>query len=148
MSTRAELVEIYAEGPHAVANALVGVDFDVSPEGWTPRQIVHHLADATLVAAVRLRRLLAEDGPVISGYDEAHYAEVLHYERPIELSLEEFRTTVASNVQLLNALTEPEWERTGTHDEFGPYSIDLWLERQATHVREHTDQIKRCRPKF
>jgi hypothetical protein len=148
VTTRAELIEQYERGPHAVANALVGVDFDVSPEGWTPRQVVHHLADATRVAGVRLRRLLAEDGPAIASYDEAHYADVLHYERPIDAALEEFRATVASSVELLNALTEDEWERTGTHDEFGPYSIDMWLERQATHVREHAEQIKRCRPKF
>ncbi len=146
MTTRAQLVEEYAKGPHMVANALVGTDYDVSPEGWTPRQVVHHLADATRVAGVRLRRLLAEDGPAIESYDEAHYADVLHYERPIDTALEEFRITVASNVELLNVLTEEEWARTGTHDEFGPYSIDLWLERQAAHVREHADQIKRCRP--
>ena len=44
--------------------------------------VVHHLADSETNSYLRLRKLLAEDGPTLQGYDEAHWAEVLHYDRP------------------------------------------------------------------
>jgi hypothetical protein len=143
---RAELLARYRQGPDVVQRALDRVDLDQSIQGWTPRQIVHHLADATMVAAVRLRRLLAEDRPAISGYDEEHYASVLHYDRPIGSSLAAFKASLESSAELLESLSDDEWERLGTHDEYPDgYSIDLWLERQAAHVHEHAEQIARCR---
>jgi hypothetical protein len=143
--TREERLERYASGPDAVSRALDGIDVSAAPDGWTPREVVHHLADLTVVAAGRLRRLIAEDRPAIPDVDEARYARDLHYERPMEASLALFRAAVVSNVDLLRALRPEEWERSGEHSEFGEYSIDYWLERQADHVHEHAEQIARCK---
>ena len=44
-------------------------------EGWTPRQVIHHLADSEAQSYARLRRLIAEPGTVIQGYDENKWAE-------------------------------------------------------------------------
>ena len=38
--------------------------------GWTPRQIIHHMADSESQSAARLRRILAQPGTQILGYDE------------------------------------------------------------------------------
>ena len=46
---------------------------------------------------------------------------------------------------LLEALTPDEWERTGTHGESGPYSVDRWLDIYASHSHDHADQIRRAR---
>ena len=40
-------------------------------EGWSPRMVVHHLADSESNSYVRLRKLLAEDRPIVQCYDEA-----------------------------------------------------------------------------
>ena len=40
-------------------------------EGWSPRMVVHHLADSESNSYLRLRKLLAEDRPIVQGYDEA-----------------------------------------------------------------------------
>lgn len=116
------------------------------PSGaWTAREIAHHLADSETMGYIRLRRLLAEDDPVIAGYDEPEWARRLHYDRPIEASLAVLGAVRAASHQLLLALEPAEWERAGTHSESGAYSVDRWLGIYAEHSHEHADQIRRAR---
>jgi len=113
--------------------------------GWTARQIVHHLADSEATAYVRLRRLLAEDEPVIAGYDEPEWARRLHYDRPIEPSLAVVRSVREASLQLLEALSPDEWQRSGSHVESGPYSVDRWLQIYSEHAHDHASQIRAAR---
>src|SRR5580704_7438151 len=98
-------VTAYREGVQAVESALAGatdreLDARPAPGKWTARQIVHHLADSEMTAAVRLRRLIAEDQPNVGAYDESVYADRLHYNRPIESSLQAFRFARESTADL------------------------------------------------
>jgi hypothetical protein len=146
---RAALLERFRTGYAAVEDALAGItdaELDRSPpDGWTARQVVHHLADSEATAYVRLRRLIAEDEPVIPGYDEPEYARRLHYDRPIGPSLAVLRAVREASLQLLESLTPDEWRRTGTHSESGPYSVEGWLEIYAGHSHDHADQIRKAR---
>ena len=95
-ATRRSLVERYKDGYRVVTEALAGIsegelDARPGPGEWTPREVVHHLADSEMTSAIRLRRLIAEDRPTIAGYDEQEFARRLHYDRPIESSLEALR---------------------------------------------------------
>jgi len=112
---------------------------------WTPRMIAHHLADSEMTSAIRLRRLIAEDGPVITGYDEAQFARRLTADRPIEASLEAMRWARETTAQILERLTEEDWQRSGTHSESGPYSVEDWLTIYANHGHDHAKQIDRSR---
>jgi len=96
-------------------------------------------------SAIRVRKLLAEDDPVIQGYDEAEFARVLHYERPIERSLEVFRAVRASSEELLDRMSDADWSRAGTHTESGPYGVEDWLRIYSEHAPDHADQIRRAR---
>ena len=143
-------LERFAAGFAAVADALDGADDDDldrrGPSGeWSAREIVHHLADSESMAYIRLRRLIAEDVPLIAGYDEPEWARRLHYERPIETSIEVLHAVRDASQQLLMALTPDEWERRGTHSESGEYSVDDWLGIYSEHSHEHADQIRRAR---
>ena len=144
-----ELIDKYRAGHRAVVDALAGIDereLDRSASGeWTPRQIAHHLADSEMTSAIRLRRLLAEDAPVVSGYDEELFARVLTRDRPIGPSIEAMRWARESTAQILERLTDDEWQRKGTHSESGPYSVETWLEIYAAHAHNHADQIRRSR---
>ena len=97
------------------------------------------------MAYVRLRRVIAEDDPIIAGYYEPEWARRLHYDRPIEPSLAVVRAVRASSHQLLTALTPDEWARSGTHSDSGSYSVERWLAIYAEHSHEHADQIRRAR---
>ena len=147
---RATLLERFRTGYAAVEDALDGAtedDLDRRPASgeWTAREVVHHLADSEAMACIRLRRLIAEDAPVIQGYDEPEWARRLHYDRPVASSLALLRAVRDASVELLEALTPDEWLREGTHSESGAYSVDRWLRIYANHPHDHADQIRRAR---
>ncbi len=130
----------------AVAGAAVGeLDVRLAPDEWTPREVVHHLADSEMTSAIRLRKLLAEDSPVIQGYDQEEFARRLHYDRPIAASLTTLHAVRAVTAEFLERLTSDEWTREGTHSESGHYSVDDWLQIYAAHAHDHADQIRRAR---
>ena len=144
---REELILRYREGPAVIEAALAGstdeqLDHRPADGGWTAREVVHHLADSEMASAIRLRRLVAEDSPLIQGYDEMEYSRRLHYDRPIGPSLLAMRAARESTASILDRLEEDEWARAGTHSESGPYSVQRWLEIYAVHAHDHADQIK------
>ena len=146
---RAKLIERYRDGHRVVTEAMVGItdgELDHSASGeWTPREIAHHLADSEMMSAIRIRRLLTEDEPVIHGYDEAAFARKLTNDRPIEPSVEAMRWARETCNQLLERMTEADWRKVGTHTESGPYTAEDWLTIYAAHAHDHAEQIKRAR---
>jgi uncharacterized damage-inducible protein DinB len=143
---RSDLLAHYRGGADALVAAVSGLSEDAldsapADGGWTVRQVVHHLADSEATAYVRLRRLLAEDAPLISGYDEEAFARRLHYDRPLERSLAVVIAVRAASLELLESLAPAEWDRAGTHSESGAYSVDRWLVIYAAHPYDHAEQI-------
>ena len=130
----------------AVAESVAAADLDrmpPEPEGWSPRMVIHHVADSETNSYVRLRRLLAEPpGSTIQGYDEGQWARVLHYDRPVERSLAVFRAVRESSAELLDTLIEADLERHGVHTESGRYTLDDWLATYIAHARDHAEQIR------
>jgi len=147
---RAQLIEQYMDGYRVVAEALAGADdaaLDTreAPGEWSPREVVHHLADSEMTSAIRIRRLLVEDNPIIQGYDQDAFAARLWYDRPIEQSLDAFRLARSSTAELLTRMSDSDWQRDGTHSNSGPYNAEEWLRIYAVHAHEHADQIRRAR---
>jgi hypothetical protein len=148
---RSALIKQYADGYDEVVSALN--DFPAEslgarpiPGKWTAREIVHHLGDSETTSAVRIRRLLAEDNPLIQGYDQDEFATRLRYnERDMAPALEAFRFARASTVPLLEIMTEADWQRAGTHSENGAYGAEDWLRIYAAHAHNHASQIRRLR---
>jgi DinB family protein len=148
---RQALIARYKDGYAEVVAALRGIapeELDWRPKAgeWSAREVVHHLADSETIAGLRLRRLLAEDTPLIHGYDPDEYARRLRYqERPIEPALEAFEAARATTAQLLDAMSDDDWQRAGTHSDGGSYSAERLLKGYAAHAHEHADQIRKNR---
>lgn len=130
----------------AVAEGLVEEQLDLGAggeDGWTPRMVIHHLADAETNAHVRLRRLLVgPEGTPIQGFDEAAWAATLRYDRPVARSRDVVRAVRESSAELLDTLTEADLERWGMHSEAGRYTVGDWLATYIHHPRAHADQIR------
>jgi hypothetical protein len=148
--TRHMLIQRYKAGYATVETALDGLndaDLDRAPAdgGWTARQVIHHLADSEMTSALRLRRLLAEEQPLLQGYDEQLFARVLFYTaRPIAPSLAAFKAARESTAAILDRLGPEHWQRAGVHSESGPYGVETWLTIYAAHAHDHAAQILRA----
>src|SRR5262245_84835 len=96
-SERNGLIAKYAAGYDEVISALEGFPKDkltanLIPGKWSAAEIVQHLADSEMTSAIRLRRLLVEDRPVIQGYDQELFATRLQYnDRDLAPALEALR---------------------------------------------------------
>ena len=125
---------------------LSDADLDVSNSGaWTARQVIHHVADSEAQSYARLRRLIAEPGTQIQGYDEGGWGEneTLGYkDLPIEPSLAVIKAVRASSLEIIKRLSEPQLENSGIHTESGQYTIKTWLETYINHPLEYAAQIR------
>ena len=147
---REALVDQYKDGYRVVAEALLKAtpeELEAKPSAaaWSAREIVHHLADSEMIAAVRFRRLLAEERPTFEPRDQDVFARRLHYDRPHELSLELFKAARESTGELMNCLSEEEWLREGTHTKHGRFGLDTWLKTYGPHAHRHAEQIRVAR---
>ena len=116
------------------------------PGKWSVLQVVQHLADSDLVWAYRVRRILADDRPTISGYDQDLWAERLRYaDARLEDALEQFAAVRRANLRLLRALEPDQWSRVGIHSERGEESVAHLTKLYAAHDLVHLRQIARIR---
>ena len=128
-----------------VFGALSESDLDnPTPSGWTPRQVIHHLADSEAQSYARLRRLIAEPGTIIQGYDEEVWAEnsILAYKtRDVTSALQVYTAVRNSSYELLLDIPENELDNSCMHSESGEYSIRKWIDTYTRHPRDHANQI-------
>ena len=144
-----EVIESYREATDefaALAKDLTTAQLDKPQNnGWTARQVIHHVADSEAQSYARLRRLIAQPGTEIQGYDEGAWGEdeTLGYkELPIESSLAVFRAVRASSLEILKRVTVEQLANSGTHSESGEYTLRNWLESYVKHPSEHAAQIR------
>lgn len=114
------------------------------PGGWSARQVVHHMADSEAQSYARLRRLLAEPGSTIQGYDEDAWSRSpkLGYETlPIAHSLAVFAAVRAASADLLERLSPGDLELHGEHTERGRFTVADWVRIYSGHPRDHAEQL-------
>jgi len=113
MESLSELLERFRRGPDLVAAVITGaagaeLDFVPSPEKWSIRQILAHLADSEIVCSDRFRRVIAENNPTLVGYDQEAWAANLNYRRRRTAdSLELFRRPSDDRCHQVRPAPEP-----------------------------------------
>lgn len=146
---RAERIARYAAGPARLEAAVAAVPeparrWRPAPGKWSVHEVVCHCADSETNAAMRIRFLVAEKKPLLVGYDQDAWAEVLDYHRhPLDAALATVRAVRANTVPLLRGLPDAAWGREGEHTEIGRITADRWLEIYAEHLDVHARQIER-----
>ncbi len=123
-------ISILEHFPERLAN-LVGnlseeqLNTRYRPEGWTIRQVVHHVYDSHHHSYVRYKWALTEDTPLIKAYDEAKWAEVFDYvTTPIEMSLQALSALHRKLVFLLKGMKSEDFQREYIHPE-KPNNVSL-----------------------
>lgn len=141
----------FISGPANVRQALQGLDAAAlnrrpPAEDWSIRDIVIHLCDTEIMAAGRVLRIIAEDGPVLLPFDEGLFKRRLHYLwRDPELALALFQNLRYVLGELFQQCSPETWQRAGHHPDLGPQTLAGLLIRRADHSDEHTAQIRAFR---
>jgi hypothetical protein len=154
MSEIPELLERLRRGAELVAVSITGaagseLDFVPEPGKWSIRQIVAHLSDSEIAAAMRLRRIIAEENPTLEAYDQDAWAVNLDYgRRKPSQALETFRRIRAENYELLKELPETAFDRVGLHTERGPLTLKQLTQLIAEHAESHAAQLRARRAEF
>ena len=144
------LITVYKAGPTRLGGALAGLsDEDVKTrprEGnWSAQEIALHVADAEIMGAARMRQAWAEPGSAFATYDQDAWASRLDYRgresKDVLTALWLFSLLRRSGTRLLESAGQKDWERWGSHLEWGPLSVRQLLELYADHAERHIEQI-------
>lgn len=113
------------------------------PDGWTVRQLVHHISDSHHNSYIRFKWALTEDTPTIKAYDEKAWAELFDTRTaPILMSLYHLSAIHAKLVYLLKGLSDEDLERSFIHpDGNQETSLKENIARYAWHSNHHYAHI-------
>lgn len=137
------LIDRYAEGPTLLGNAVQGLTRDdltafPVPGAWSIHQVIVHVLDSDLIATDRMRRVVAEELPLLIGYDETRAAAALFYhDEPLEEVLELFARNRARTARVLRKLPDAAFDRAGIHNERGRVTLRDLVETYVEHVDHH-----------
>src|SRR5688572_29610178 len=108
------------------------LDTPYRPEGWTVRQVVHHVADSHMNALIRMKLALTEDTPTIKPYDEKAWSTLADMRLPIEVSLGLIAGIHTRWVAVISGLSVDQFSRSFIHPELGAeMTLDQLLQLYA-----------------
>lgn len=115
------------------------------PEGdcWTRGDILAHMLDTETVMTFRIRKMICEEDPNISFFDQEKWIAGLrtYRDRKPEKVVARFAALRAENVALLSSLRDEQMKRTGVHPESGRMTLEELAARMARHDINHLKQI-------
>ena len=151
---RNSLIDAYERGADLPAQSLRGLSQDellrLPPENaapevgkWSIHEVIIHLADAEFALADRVKRIIAEDDPVLMAWDENRFAQRLAYDKQ---SAQDAATLIALTrkqlAHVLRTLPADAFDRTGRHSERGPQSAADVLNMAVSHMERHLGFVR------
>jgi uncharacterized damage-inducible protein DinB len=144
---RSDQIDAYLAGPSNLRLAVAGMSRDqllARPVAgrWSSLEVVCHLTDSEQAWCHRMKRVIAEDRPLLIGYDESKFTASLDYHASdvaSELALiEAMRRQLAG---VLRRLPDAAWSRAGVHNERGLIRLDEMLTIETEHIAHHIGHI-------
>ena len=151
MATLAHLIDEYLAGPVAVRKAIAGMSAEqlrTRPVAgkWSTLEVVCHLADFDPILADRMKRVIAEERPLLVGADENHFAAALAYhDRDVEEELTILDKTRSQLARILRKLPPEALQRVGVHNERGPRTLEQLLTGTISHIPHHLQFVNEKR---
>ena len=148
---RKKFIDEISQAPANLRAAVKGLsekqlDTPYRPDGWTVRQVTHHVPDSHLNAYVRFKLALTEEEPTIKPYAEDRWAQLADTQAtPVEVSLALLDSLHDRWVRLLRSLPPEDWKRTFRHPELGLVTLERNLALYAWHGRHHVAHIASLR---
>jgi hypothetical protein len=148
---RQQMLDQVEQAPARLRTAVQGLsqqqlDTPYRPDGWSVRQVTHHVPDSHLNAYIRFKLALTEEEPTIKAYAEDRWARLADTQAtPVEVSLALLDSLHERWVRLLRSLQPEDWKRTFRHPELGLVSLEKNLALYAWHGRHHVAHITSLR---
>ena len=146
---RNEKIELYGKGYDLLIKTLRDIPremwtFKPEPKEWSVHEVLVHLADSESNAALRARKLIAEPGGTLMGYDQDKWAVKLKYhDQSYEDALEIVRLVRKTTYELLKKQPDDVFEHSVRHPEYDePYTFEQWLNIYSAHIPGHIEQIR------
>lgn len=125
------------------------LDTPYRPEGWSVRQVVHHVPESHMNAYIRFKLALTEDQPTIKPYREDAWAKLPDVAiTPIEVSLQLLAALHSRWVDLLGTMKPEDFARTLNHPERGTLTLDQMLAMYAWHSEHHLAHVTSLRERM
>ncbi len=119
------------------------LDVPRSEGKWTPRFIVHHLADSEVLQSMRFPAMLTTENYVIVPGQQDATANLTEYaKRDPFNSARAFAAMRVRNAELLSVLSNLQLERKTVHPKYGEFRILSWAERVLNHDMLHFAQLE------
>ena len=120
------------------------LDTQYRPDGWTLRQVIHHVADSHVNSYIRFKWALTEDAPTIKAYDEKKWAELEEAKTaPVEVSLNLLEALHRRWVMMLKNLSKADLKKTFVHPVSGfAYTLEVAITLYAWHGKHHLAHIE------
>ena len=119
------------------------LDTPYRPDGWTARQVVHHLADSHANLYIRVKCTISEDNPTVKGYSESDWAKMPDSKLPIESSLKIIEGLHERLVFLFKNLKQEDFEKTYFHPGYKQtYVLRNVIALYRWHSEHHLEHIK------
>jgi uncharacterized damage-inducible protein DinB len=116
------------------------------PKTWSIQQIVIHMLDSDLVHSDRMKRVIAEERPLLMGFDETKFVNRLHYDvQDAALAAELFAKNRQLMHQVLAKLTDEDFERSGIHSERGRVTLADLIATTSDHLDHHLKFVHKKR---
>jgi uncharacterized damage-inducible protein DinB len=137
------LIENYLAGIQTVRQAVAGMSQEQLaarpiPGKWSTQEVICHLADFEPVYADRMKRVIAEERPTLTGADEKRFAAALAYtQRDVSGELDIIERTRQQMATILKTLPPEAWTRVGQHTERGPLSLEQLVTTITGHIPHH-----------
>ena len=145
---RSKKIESYGSAYETLVNGLKRFpremwQFRPASDRRTIHEIIIHITDSEANSYIRCRRLIAEPGSTVLGYDETKWAHELEYHhQSVDAALELFRWLRHKSYMLIKTLPESVWANTVTHTQDGVIQMDDWLHTYERHIPEHLVQMQ------
>jgi len=140
-------IQEIADAPAKLREAVImlneqQLDTPYRPDGWTVRQVIHHLPDSHMNAYVRMKLALTEDVPTIKPYEEHKWAELKDtFITHISVSLNLLEALHKRWINLIKSLPVTDFKRNFKHPEHGLVSLEWMLAQYAWHGKHHVAHI-------
>lgn len=151
---REAFIKEIEDTPIRLRNAVKGLNDEqlatpYRPDGWTVRQVVHHLPDSHVNSYMRFKLAATEERPMIRTYHEERWAELDDGRNgPIEVSLLFLEALHRRWVLFLRSLTDEDLQRTFKHPEWGEVTMEKAIAMYAWHGRHHVAHITSLRERM